>query len=118
MVHVLITSVIMGILAAGMMSIVLMQYRLLHRQAYGSMGEKYGEMSLSLMISFWSANQTRCESMAPSHSDAISYTCGGGPVGGCQCTCTPNNAFYPTITAAVDGFGNCQVTAAFERPTP
>ncbi|MBI5624899.1 MAG: hypothetical protein HY924_14075 [Elusimicrobia bacterium] len=118
MVHVLVTSVIMGILAAGMMTIVLMQYRLIHRQAYGSMGEKYDEMALSMLVSFWGANQTVCQNMAGSHTDAISYTCSGTP-GSCPCTCTPSNSFYPVITVGAAGAdGSCSISAAFERLVP
>ncbi|MBI4677939.1 MAG: hypothetical protein HY748_10185 [Elusimicrobia bacterium] len=122
MVHVLITSVIMGLLAAGMMSIVLMQYRLIHREHYGSRGKKYDEQAVSLLITYWSANAdlyngqpAYCLSFTP--GSGVAYSC-GGTAGLCSCTCTPNPpGFYPEVVAQIVG-GSCEVTARFEQAQP
>lgn len=118
MVHVLITGAIMAMLAAGMMSIVLMQYQLIHRTAYGNKGEKYDEMAFSLLLSFWSEQQAVCSDANLTGTGAISYDCTGTP-GVCSCTCsaTPADTFYPTVTAD-DTLGPCLVTASFTQPLP
>ncbi|MBI5210542.1 MAG: hypothetical protein HY927_11280 [Elusimicrobia bacterium] len=102
MIHVLVTSVIMGLLAAGMVSIVMMQYRMEHRSAQGSQGASNDELALSLVISYWNLNNSNCTAFTTPAvpGPAIAYTCGGGAViNTCSCNCTTVTANFPVIQA-------------------
>ncbi len=99
MIHVLVATVIISILAAGMVSIVLMQYRLASRVAQGSTHRKLDEAVLARMISNWAQTGAGACTTLPAGAFGPAYTCAPATP---PCTCTSSDANMPTITVSAD----------------
>lgn len=108
--YVLILSVIMSVIAGGLLSLMTHQHQLAHRQEQSSKGKKQAEMALARMIGGWNsvAGGPPCSNTIPG------YTC-GAPLGVCGCACAPASSGLPTISTAIVG-GDCQVQIIYPLP--
>lgn len=94
--HVLIMSAIMTIVAAGMVSMVMMQYRATASVEQQTHAKKLDEIAFARMLSYWNeGGGTPCQSI-PADDSGLSYSC-TAPSSYCTCTCTPNDASLPVI---------------------
>jgi len=99
LVHVLIMGVIMAIIAAGLMSVMMLQYKVTGRMEQGSEAKKRAEVALAKIISNWNENGY-CTSTNLSGYSSCAFTA--------PCTCTCSGSGMPTITGASVG-GSCQI---------
>ena len=93
LIHVLITSVVVSIIAAGLMSVMLLQYQLTSRVEQGSKARKGAEGGLSRIISSWNANGF-CTNIAGAYG-----SCAGANLATCSCSCTAIGSM-PAITVS------------------
>lgn len=107
LIHVLITSVIVAVISAGLMRMVLLNYTATQRAAEGVQGRKSAESSLDRMVAAWSQTNSFCASFTGYACSGVSNNVCGG-TGAQVCTCTPTNAAEPTIKVCLTG-GNCKV---------
>lgn len=114
LIHVLITSVVVAIIAAGLMSVMMLQYQVTSRAGQGSKGRKGAEAGLSRIISSWNTNGF-CTDIPV--SDGSIYDCAAGAsLASCTCTCTASVAGgMPALTVAA-GSPPCTITLASPLP--
>lgn len=94
LIHVLITSILVAIIAAGLMSVMMLQYQVTIRAEQGSKGRKGAEAGLSRIVSAWNANGF-CTDISGT------YDCSGSPsLATCTCTCTAIAGGMPAITVS------------------
>ncbi len=106
--HVLIMSAIMSIVAAGMISMVMMQYRVTAKVEQQTHGKKITEIALARLITHWNSDLdgpagAPCKSI-PQDGDTGGFNCSPA-AGTCPCTCTPTpaDANMPTIYVTNSG---------------
>ncbi len=106
--HVLIMSAIMSIVAAGMVSMVMMQYRATATVEQQTHAKKLDEIAFARLVSGWNSGAnpgTPCVDLLADNS-GLAYDC--NPENACPCVCTPNDANMPTINVNLNA-GVCQV---------
>lgn len=108
LVHVLVMSVIMSIVAAGMVGVTMMQYRVTAQVEQQTHARRLDEVALARMLSAWNFTNpgTPCQNIPSEASGAPLYSCAGS---GCNCNCTTTDANLPTIVMS-DGGGICTAT--------
>lgn len=102
--HVLVTSVVVSLIAAGLLRMVLMDHMANERLAVGDRGKKSAETALNQVMGVWNKANIVC-----SDASAVGYSCDPLSVstpGACSCICIKAGA--PTI--AVTGAPPCTVT--------
>ena len=92
--HVLVTGVIVAFIAAGLLRLAMLRYEVTARAQRSAQDKRSAEGALSLLITYWNLNNTRCADV-PGSGGYSSYSCGN--TGTCDCTCTPTNAADPVI---------------------
>ncbi len=104
LVHVLVTSVLVSIIAAGLVRMLLLRYTAVERLSSGAAGKKLAESSLHRLVSAWNAANTVCASVPGS-----GFSCNPAslaPPGTCNCVCAGGGS---TVAASIAG-GKCRLT--------
>lgn len=107
LVQVLITSVIVSIMAAGLMQLVMLRYTVMSRGAEGATKKAQATAAFNTLMVEWNVPGSggRCSNQA-------GWNCGGFTDGRCNCTCT--KAGEPTVRVGVQPGGG--VNAVNECP--
>lgn len=103
LVHVLITSVLVSVIAVGLVQMVMSRHTLLARSTQGAANQKQTERGFNSLMSFWNIGGNGvCSSGA-------GYTCTGA-AGTCGCTCTSTGQ-ATIVSATVGGACRIQITS-------
>lgn len=113
LIHVLVTGVIVATIAAGLMSVLMMQYQAAHRAQLSHKGRLEAEELLHHIVTSWNANGSCSNITATANFPAL--TCSGGsgsPACGCTCTATVGGITIgvigsrnPSVAGGVDAYG-------------
>lgn len=107
LIHVLITSVVISVITAGLLNVMLLQYNLTERAETSTKSKKLNEQAIALFMSEMADNKatvnTICNYVPPG------YVIGSGS-GGCGCSYAPDNPDDPAI-ATTSCAGSCKVCA-------
>jgi hypothetical protein len=117
--HVLVTSVVIALIAATLMRLALLRYSVTARALKTTQERRLDEMALNAVISNWNKANTLC-----GDASAANYICSplsASPPGACGCTCTPRAAGAPAnsptlVTLNVGGV--CQLTIGANNDIP
>ena len=101
LIHVLITTIIVVVIATGLAQMLLMRFTASNRAASGVAGRRQDEGSFNAVIALWNANNAVC-SGAP--AGFICPTCSAGS---CGCTVQPTGCTCPTAGSGVTDTGRC-----------
>lgn len=97
LVQVLITSVIVSIMAAGLMQLVMLRYTLVSRGAEGATKKAQAAAAFNTLLVEWNVPGVgRCASVP-----TAGWTCAGGGAGSCSCTCTKSGEPQVVVGPAV-----------------
>lgn len=94
MVHVLITSVVVSLIAAGLMRMSLARATATSRANEGAATKKKAETAFNKILPYWAKNGL-CSTGIPG-----GWSCSGAAVGNCGCTCTNAVTNQPEITTS------------------
>lgn len=111
LIHVLITSVVVAIIAAGLMSVMMLQYQVTSRAEQGSKGRKGAEAGLSRIISSWNA-----DGFCTDISGAYDCTTGSPSLATCTCACDPLGSMPELTVGPAGGPPPCTITLASPLP--
>lgn len=109
MVHVLVTSVVAMVIAAGLMRVLMMRYVAIQRVQDGGTNRRAAEGAVNQIIGVWNRNGAVC-SNAPMAVTSANFSYSGSPTAG-VCSCTLNGSGVnagTTVIAAVSG-GACRL---------
>ena len=109
MVHVLITSVIVSLIAAGLMRMSLARATATSRANEGAATKKKAEAAFAQILPYWAQNGL-CSSGIPG-----GWSCSGSVVGSCGCTCTNAVGNQPLIETELVN-GSCELTITAPPP--
>ena len=100
LVHVLVTSVLVALIAASLMRMALFRYTIASRGSEALGSKRMDQAGFNLVMTGWNKNNAVCSAVQD-------YNCGGA-AGVCNCTCDPTAALpgFPRVVAAQDGGGN------------
>jgi hypothetical protein len=107
--HVLVTSALVALIAASLMRLAMLRYQVEHRTINVNAERRYDEAALGMLVSTWNSNNNYC-------SNAGVYTCSGGaagtaaPLTNCACTCTTASSGYPPSIVIPGGAPPCQLS--------
>jgi hypothetical protein len=109
LIHVLITTIIVVVIATGLAQMLLMRFTASNRAASGVAGRRQDEGSFNAVIATWNANNAVCTN-GPSAGIPAGLSCPGcspfpGP--GCSCTVSPNACSCPTAGSGITDSGRC-----------
>lgn len=111
--HVLVTSVVIALIAASLLRLAVMRQQVTARATKATQERRYDDAALAALVTNWNAAGMSCANNIPN------YTCGPAAAvspGTCGCTCTPSAANFPTIyTCPADG-ASCQISRAGSPP--
>lgn len=99
LVQVLITSVIVSIMAAGLMQLVMLRYTVMSRGAEGATKKAQATASFNTLLVQWNVPGFGSCASAP----LLGWACAGGGPGSCSCTCTKSGEPTVVVTAGVGG---------------
>jgi hypothetical protein len=112
LVHVLITTVIVATICAGLAQMLMLRWTTSARATQGSGGRVSDTAAFSNVLQAWNASNQVC-------SGVTGFSCSGGGCGAnlCNCvmapspacTCSGTNSCQGTLTAALSG-GRCKIT--------
>ncbi len=102
LIHVLITSVIVSVIAAGMMRMTLLRHTITERVSSGGKKRKIAEAEMNTIITYWNANGS-CTNW-PGHTCSPQNVCRASATSDCVCN--------PTAT------GGSVILAKWKTPTP
>jgi len=127
--HVLVTSVVVALIAASILHVAMMRYLVTARTNAATIQKRGDEGALALIATAWSTASFPCASgtcigsigcASPAVAPVPGFTCTGAqtaPPGNCSCSCTANNPPSPTnsvvkIVAAgnFNNTGSCVLT--------
>lgn len=98
--QVLVTSVVVSIIAAGLMSMVMSRHTLSVRSAESAAKRKDADAAFNLLMSHWNVpGNGVCSSV-------MGYSCSGSP-GTCGCVCSKSGE--PRVRTTDLGAGRCKV---------
>lgn len=114
LIHVLVMGIIVAIIASGLMSVLMMQYRATSRTTESNKARAQAEELLAQIITTWSVNGS-CTTIPPT-VNFPQLTCAGGSgaapsVCGCTCTATVNGVVVGVTNTTNVGTpnGTCQI---------
>ena len=108
MLHVLVVSVIILIVAASLTQMLIQRYTMQARSTESAVNRAVDTGALSRVISGWGG--VYCKSFSDSNG---TYNCSPNSTtapGSCSCICTPTNSTQARVVATVDGTGKCALT--------
>ncbi len=101
LVQVLVTSVIVAVLAAGLLQMVVMNHTILRRSTAGAAARKQAEGAFNKALAYWNQNgYYPCQGTLPGYTASAATPC--------ACTLTPASSADPVITAS-GGVSSCKV---------
>lgn len=96
MVHVLVTSIIVMVIATGLMRLVMMRYIATERMNDGGRNKRLAEAALAATAGRWNAAGASCTTAPPN------FTLSGS---GCACTLTGSGPMATVVVTATAGVG-------------
>ncbi|MBI4059883.1 MAG: hypothetical protein HY403_00480 [Elusimicrobia bacterium] len=112
LIHVLITSAVAALIAAGLLRMVLMSSSAVDRAVKGARNLKEAEAMLQRAITYWNKSNVVCS------SDAEHFPCAtpsATPPGTCSCAC-PSGSALPRVVVTGGGAPPCVVTVISSDP--
>lgn len=100
LIHVLITTIIVCVIATGLAQMLLMRFTASNRAASGVAGRRQDEGAFNAVIALWNANNAVCSGAPAGFScPSCSNTCG--------CTVSPTACSCPAAGSGVTDSGRC-----------
>ncbi len=110
--HVLVTSVLVALIAASLMRMALMRYTIASRGSEVLAAKRMAQAGFNVVLTAWNKNNAVCSPVVDGVG-TVQYTCiaGACTAGTCRCTFSPTAALpgFPTVTATNIG-GNCSIS--------
>jgi hypothetical protein len=104
--HVMVTGVVVSIVAAAILRMTMLRYRLAYRSAVVTQEKRSDTAALNILITTWNSTGGYCQ-------NAGMYTCGpaqAAPMTSCGCTCTTGTAGYPPSITGGGALPNCTLS--------
>lgn len=104
--HVLMTGALIAIISATILRLAMLRFAVTARATSTTKERRYDEAALAAIVGAWNSVNTACANNVPN------YNClpaAAAPPGNCNCTCSPTQPYFPTVTNSGGG-PPCQLT--------